>query len=127
MPLLAAAAMEIELGSSVLVSKAVTGPGVYSSSITTVKSAANSGLIPGSGYICPYRSYSVSQSNISLVQFLNSKLAPYSVFLESPPPLVDCVYDLLCSGVLSPLVPFDDAPSFQTEEFLVSIEVTHWP
>ena len=113
MPLLAAAAMEIELGSSVLVSKAETGPGVYYSSSTPGNLADKSGWLPGSGSIRPSRSSSVSQSKNSLVRFLKSKSAPYYVFLEFPPPLFDCVYGLLWHGVLVTLAPFEDAPSFQ--------------
>ena len=61
-PLLVATAAAISLGSSVLVSTTVTGPGVSFSSSTSGKSAANSGWFPGYVSIRPSRSFLFSQS-----------------------------------------------------------------
>ena len=58
---------------------------------------------------------SFSGINFSLVQFLNSKFAPYYVLLDPFFPLVDYIYDQLWYRVLSPLAPFKYAPSFQIE------------
>ena len=65
-----------------------------------------------------------NQNNLSAVPKL--QIGSIFYFPGLYPPLVDCVYDLLWHGVLSPLAPFEDAPSFQTEEFVGNIENTHW-
>ena len=83
--LYAAAAVTIVLGSSVSVYMAVKGPGVSYSIRNSGNSAANPGWNPVYLYMRPSRSYWVYPSNFSLVRFRNSKLAPYSVFLEFHP------------------------------------------
>ena len=75
MTLLAEEAEAIALGTSVLVSMSVAGPGVSSSSSNPGNSAANSVLVPDSGSIMLSRLSLVYQSNFYLVRFLNSKLA----------------------------------------------------
>ena len=75
----------IALVSSVSVSMVVTGPMVYSSNSTRGNSKTISGWFPGSVYISPYRSSSVSHSDFSFVRFLNSKLEPYYFVLGFPP------------------------------------------
>ena len=86
--LYAAAAVTIVLGSSVSVYMAAKVTGVSSSSRTTGDSADNPGWIPVYVSIIPSRSYSVNHSKFFLVRFCNSKLAPYSVFLEFYPHLL---------------------------------------
>ena len=77
------------LGSSISVSSAETGNRVSSYRRTPGNLGDNSGWIPGSISIGPPRSYSVYQSIFSLVRFLNSKLAPYYVFFDLPPHLLN--------------------------------------
>ena len=69
--LLASAALEIVLGTSISVYTAVKGPRVSSSSTNSGNSAANPGLIPVYVSIIPSRSYSVNHSKF-LVRFCNS-------------------------------------------------------
>ena len=57
---------------------------VYSYRSTPENSSANSGWLPWYDYSIPSRSSSVSQSNMSLVQFLNSKF-PHIQFSWTPP------------------------------------------
>ena len=95
-PLLAEVSVVMVLGSSMLVSTTTTGPGVYSSRISTGKPVANSGWLPWYGSSRPSRSYAVYQSNFSLVRFLNSKCATYSVFLDFYPHLFN-VFMTCCS------------------------------
>ena len=102
------------LGSTISFSMAETGPGMSSSRSTPGISSANSGWLQWSGSSRTYRSYSVSQSNFSLMRLLNSKISPYSVFLYPPLPFSDCILDFLRNRVFSPFVPFKDAPSFKT-------------
>ena len=102
------------LGSSISVSTAETGTGVYSFRSTHENSAAKLGCLPGSGYIRLYGHLQCpNQFFFSAVHKLQIGSIFCSLVIFSP--LVDCVYDLLWHGLFSPLVPFEYAPSFQIE------------
>ena len=69
----------------------------------------------------------MSQSVFLLSEVPKLQIVPILCFPGLSPLLVDYVFDLLWNGVLSTLVMFEYAPSFQIEEFVDSVEVTHFP
>ena len=108
-------------------STALTGPVMSYYRGTPGNSVDNSGWLPWSGYIRPSRSSSVSQYIFSLVQFLNSKFAPYSVFLDFPPHLLTVFMTCCGIGYSVHLHHLRMCPVFRQNNFQVPLRVTIFP
>ena len=126
MPLLEPSLAAMVLGSTISVFTATTVSEVSSYRRNPRKSAANSGWIPWFGYSSPYMSYSVYQSFSPSSVITKLQICLILCFLGYSPPLFYYIYDLMWHRVISPLVLFKNAPSYQTEEIIVPNEVSCW-